>query len=51
MHTIDESAYEPGVERLRGGLNDGEEPIRSDSRGSELLIAMNVCLRKRKKLE
>ena len=26
MNTTDESAYEPGVERLKVGLNDGEEP-------------------------
>jgi len=33
MNTPAESAYEPGVERLKVGLNDGEEPslIRSHS--------------------
>jgi hypothetical protein len=29
MNTIAESAYEPGVERLKVGLNDGEEPTDS----------------------
>jgi hypothetical protein len=28
MNTTGENGYEPIVERLRSGLNDGEEPLR-----------------------